>query len=80
MSHPMHSRLRTAILIAVLQAVTSGGAARAEELVAIEGCTLVPADWADGDSFRIRTPAGDEHVAGPATKASGSSLPVRAGS
>jgi len=61
MSHPMHSRLRTAILIAVLQAVT-GGAARAEELVAIEGCTLVPADWADGDSFRIRTPAGDEHT------------------
>jgi endonuclease YncB( thermonuclease family) len=62
MSHPMHSRLRTAILIAVLQAVTGGGAARAEELVAIEGCTLVPADWADGDSFRIRTPAGDEHT------------------
>jgi endonuclease YncB( thermonuclease family) len=29
-------------------------------LAAIEGCTLVPTDWADGDSFRIRTPDGTE--------------------
>ncbi len=35
---------------------------RAEDLVAIEGCSLVPTDWADGDSFRIRTPDGDEHT------------------
>jgi competence protein ComEA len=34
----------------------------AAELVEIPGCTLVPADWADGDSFRIRTPAGEEHT------------------
>lgn len=34
----------------------------AEPLVAIEGCTLVPAEWADGDSFRVRTPAGEEHT------------------
>jgi len=38
------------------------GVARAADLVAIPGCTLVPTEWADGDSFRIRTPAGDEHT------------------
>jgi endonuclease YncB( thermonuclease family) len=27
-----------------------------------ENCTLVPTDWADGDSFRIRTAAGEEHT------------------
>ena len=32
----------------------------AAELQVIEGCTLVPADWADGDSFRVRLPAGEE--------------------
>jgi competence protein ComEA len=32
----------------------------AAELQAIAGCTLVPADWADGDSFRVRTPTGEE--------------------
>ena len=30
--------------------------------MAIEGCRLVPADWADGDSFRIRTATGEEHT------------------
>jgi competence protein ComEA len=34
----------------------------AADFVAIEGCTLVPTDWADGDSFRIRTPDGEEHT------------------
>lgn len=62
MSHPMHSRLRAAILVVAMQAMTAGGAADAEELVAIQGCTLVPADWADGDSFRIQTPAGEQHT------------------
>lgn len=38
------------------------GVAAADELVAIEGCTFVPAAWADGDSFRIRTPASEEHT------------------
>jgi competence protein ComEA len=37
-------------------------AARADDLAVIEGCTLVPTPWADGDSFRIRTPAGEEHT------------------
>ncbi|MBU6309726.1 MAG: helix-hairpin-helix domain-containing protein [Planctomycetes bacterium] len=49
-------------LIAALQAGADRVRARAEELVAIEGCTLVSADWSDGDSFRVRTPAGDEHT------------------
>lgn len=40
----------------------TAAAAQAAELTAIEGCTLVPTDWADGDSFRIRTPGGDEHT------------------
>jgi competence protein ComEA len=34
--------------------------ATAAELQAIEGCTLVPTDWADGDSFRVKLPAGEE--------------------
>jgi competence protein ComEA len=34
--------------------------AAAADLVVIEGCTLVPADWADGDSFRVRLPDGEE--------------------
>ena len=28
----------------------------------LENCTLVPTDWADGDSFRIRSARGDEHT------------------
>ncbi len=32
----------------------------AADLTVIEGCTLVPADWADGDSFRVRLPDGEE--------------------
>ena len=37
-----------------------GGDATAAELESIEGCRLVPADWADGDSFRVRLPDGEE--------------------
>jgi competence ComEA-like helix-hairpin-helix protein len=37
-------------------------ASAAEPLQKLEGCTLVEADWADGDSFRIRTAAGKEHT------------------
>jgi len=39
--------------------VALGAAAGAEELVVVPGCTLVAADWADGDSFPVRTPAGE---------------------
>jgi competence protein ComEA len=40
----------------------AAGVAGAEELVAIEGCTLVEAPWADGDSFPVRTPDGEVHT------------------
>ena len=43
-------------------ALLAGAPAWPEELAAIEGCRLVPADWADGDSFRIRTSTGEEHT------------------
>ena len=35
----------------------------ASTLTEIRGCTLVATNWADGDSFRIRTPTGEEHTA-----------------
>ena len=35
---------------------------RADELVVIEGCTLVDAPWADGDSFPVRTPDRQVHT------------------
>jgi competence protein ComEA len=38
------------------------GLAAAADLVPIEGCTLVAADWADGDSFPVRTPDGAVHT------------------
>lgn len=49
-------------LVVLLAGALLGGALGAADLVPIEGCTLVPADWADGDSFRIRTPSGEEHT------------------
>jgi competence protein ComEA len=48
-------------LVVVLGTVAVGPL-MAADLVAIEGCTLVPTDWADGDSFRICTPDGEEHT------------------
>ncbi len=41
-----------------LEATT--GLLAAADLQVIEGCTLVPAEWADGDSFRVRLPDGEE--------------------
>jgi len=43
-------------------AVWLAGVAAAADLVAVEGCTLVAADWADGDSFPVRTPDGEVHT------------------
>jgi competence protein ComEA len=43
-------------------ALLAAAPAWSEELAAIEGCRLVPTDWADGDSFRIRTATGEEHT------------------
>jgi endonuclease YncB( thermonuclease family) len=41
---------------------TSVVAVRGDELTAIQGCTLVDAPWADGDSFPVRTPDGQMHT------------------
>jgi competence protein ComEA len=53
---------RHLLVLGVLACWSAGGPARAEELVVIEGCTLVPAPWADGDSFPVRTPRGEVHT------------------
>jgi competence ComEA-like helix-hairpin-helix protein len=45
-------------LVTTLAALTQA----AEPLREIPDCTLVPADWADGDSFRVRTPDGGQHT------------------
>jgi competence protein ComEA len=61
---PMKRRptFRSAICGSLLLALMAAApaAAGATELQAIEGCTLVAADWADGDSFRVRLPDGEE--------------------
>lgn len=49
-------------IISLSLALTALAASAAEELTQIDGCTLVRAEWSDGDSFRIRTPAGEEHT------------------
>ena len=53
---------RIAGRLAVMLALLAGAPAWSEELAASEGCRLVPADWADGASFRIRTATGEEHT------------------
>jgi competence protein ComEA len=51
---------RGALVAAVLVVSSVGGEPEAADLQVIEGCTLVPTDWADGDSFRARLPDGEE--------------------
>ena len=51
---------RATLAVAMMLAAFASWAA--DDLVAIPGCTLVAVDWSDGDSFRIRTPAGEEHT------------------
>lgn len=46
----------------LMLALSFAALAGAEELTSVEGCTLVAAEWADGDSFRIRTQSGEEHT------------------
>lgn len=49
--------------LAALAMLLGGGVCTAaEQLVVLQGCTLLPTDWADGDSFRIRTATGEEHT------------------
>lgn len=55
-------RHAVAALLCVTVAATSVVAVRGDELTAIEGCTLVDAPWADGDSFPVRTPDGQVHT------------------
>ncbi|MEX2579677.1 MAG: helix-hairpin-helix domain-containing protein, partial [Verrucomicrobiales bacterium] len=42
--------------------LAAGLAASGSDLREIPGCTLISTDWADGDSFRIETPSGEEHT------------------
>ena len=56
--HPDSLRPLAVFLAAIL--VIAGLPLVAAELQVIEGCTLVPAEWADGDSFRVRLPDGEE--------------------
>jgi len=46
--------------IAGVALLSSCLASAAEPLTAIENCILVPTEWADGDSFLIRTPENEE--------------------
>ena len=55
-----HAAACVSLFLALVSANTSATAAAASELQVIEGCTLVAADWADGDSFRVKLPAGEE--------------------
>jgi DNA uptake protein ComE-like DNA-binding protein len=50
--------VRTALLFALV----CPAFAAPKPLLKFENCTLVPTDWADGDSFRIKTAAGVEHT------------------
>lgn len=49
----------TATVVAAILAVIASASpsASADPLNLLENCTFVPTDWADGDSFRIRTEA-----------------------
>jgi competence protein ComEA len=58
-NHPALRRGAACVCLLVAL-VWAGPIATAAELQAIEGCTLVPTDWADGDSFRVKLPAGEE--------------------
>lgn len=52
-------------LAAVLLAISLVSAWRslpASDLTEISDCVFIPTDWGDGDSFRVRTPEGDEHT------------------
>lgn len=54
-----HSPPTRAVLLLAVIGLTAG-ATTAADLEVVEGCTLVAADWADGDSFRVKLPDGAE--------------------
>ncbi|TAE77098.1 MAG: hypothetical protein EAZ65_00655 [Verrucomicrobia bacterium] len=51
-------RILPALLVGLLQFAD----AAPKPLQTIKGCTFIPTGWADGDSFRIKTPDGTEHT------------------
>lgn len=50
------------MLPALLAGLLSFADAAPKPLQTIKGCTFIPTEWADGDSFRIKTPDGTEHT------------------
>lgn len=50
------------MLPALLAGLLPFADAAPKPLQTIKGCTFVTTDWADGDSFRIKTPDGTEHT------------------
>lgn len=52
--------IRPVLLCALLAAIP--GAWGDQDLKTYEGCQLVPAEWSDGDSFRVRFPDGSEQT------------------
>jgi competence protein ComEA len=50
------------MLPALLAGLLPFAEAAPKPLQTIKGCTFIPTDWADGDSFRIKTPDGTEHT------------------
>jgi competence protein ComEA len=53
-------RAALVIFMAFLHLTSTGRGA--EPLTKLEGCRLVPTEWSDGDSFRIKTSKGKEHT------------------
>ena len=52
--------MRFILLFALLSAI--GAAAADEEIKSLAGCQFIPAEWSDGDSFRVRLPDGTEQT------------------
>ena len=50
--------LRLFSLLTIIAIITPFAVAEPNPLETIAGCTFVPTDWADGDSFQIKVPAG----------------------
>ena len=50
-----------------LVVLVAGGLQAATPLQTLKNCRLLPAEWADGDSFRVRTPAGESAARGVAS-------------
>jgi competence protein ComEA len=58
----MKSPLLRRLVAVILAACFSTASANAETLITWKHCTLIAAEWADGDSFQIKTPQGESHT------------------